>query len=244
MATGHADVRRYLAATGNRVLRPRDLHHVNPRDSLRKRARSGAVQALAPGYYLIIPDIYRDDVGWRPTAEGVALGVAVADYGRQGAALMGCSAARLHGAIPRALAVGVVAIPTSRPKLSHAYGTLRFVNRSAETRWVRVETDVVEGWMTSREQTVLDMADRPELGGVTGSTTGEAITLLAPRCDWELVEELAREQRRPAALARARWLAAAVTDLPPAAYRPRGLVAAKGLEPVEAVPAADFRIRP
>lgn len=243
MSDRYTNARHYLAATGNRVIRPRDLDHVNPRDTLRKLARSGAVQHLASGYYLIVPDVYRGGVEWRPSPEGIALGIAVADYGRRDPALIGCSAARLHGAIPRALATGVVAIPTSRPKLSVLRGAIWFVNRRVELDRVRMRTDVVEGWVTSPEQTVLDLADRPTLSGITPTTTTEAITFLSSRCDWHLVEQLARAQRRPGALARARWLASAVVDVPPTGYRPRTFVDAKGLEPAGARPASEFGVR-
>ena len=58
----------------------------------------------------------------RPTLEGLALGIARRDYGAKGAALMGMSAARKHGVVPRALGVGIVAVPNQRPRLRTTFG--------------------------------------------------------------------------------------------------------------------------
>lgn len=170
---------------------------------------------------------------WKVPAEAVALGIAVADYGVDGAAVMSISAARLLGAIPRALASAVVAVPKQRPALDTTQGRIRFVRRrvGALDR-VRVRTAVVQGWGTSQEQTVLDLADRPRLGDVAPLTVSEAITNLAPRCDWELIGRLAQEQRKTAALARASWLAQAVVDVPPPQRPSRRPVPAEGLRPL------------
>jgi hypothetical protein len=149
--------------------------------------------------------------------EGVALGIGRRDYGGRGAALMGMSAARKHGVEPRALGVGMVTVPSQRPRLRTKFGEVVFVKRQVDRLdLVRTRTDVTEGWVTSREQTILDLADRPILEGATVDSTSEAITALAGNVDWELVRELARGQRKHAALARACWLAAAVLDDPPA----------------------------
>src|SRR5438874_12539652 len=94
-----------LTRTENRILRPRDFDDVyaNPGGEFGRLARTGVLDRLAHGYYLLVPEEHRGAF-WRPEVEGVALGVTVADYGRDAVALMGPSAARLLGAIPRALA--------------------------------------------------------------------------------------------------------------------------------------------
>lgn len=60
-----------------------------------------------------------------------AAGIAVSAYGRDDAVVMGVSAARLHGAIPRALATAVVAVPTRHDpiRLADREAVIRFVVR-------------------------------------------------------------------------------------------------------------------
>lgn len=231
-----------LLTDGNRILRPRDGGdlYVNPRAELAAIADTGALRRVATGYFVAPPDTEVLNPDWRPTLEGVALGIARRDYGAKGGALMGMSAARKHGIVPRALGVGIVAVPNQRPGLRTTFGEVVFVTRQVDRLdLVRTRTDVTEGWATSRDQTILDLADRPTLGGVTGESTSEAITALAGDVDWELVRELARAQRKHAAIARACWLAAAVLDDPPAPPPFRRVVPSAGLRP--AVPVAAER---
>jgi hypothetical protein len=101
---------------------------------------------------------------------------------------------------------------------------------------VRTRTEVTEGWTTSREQTIMDLADRPTLGGLTAESASEAITALTGDADRDLVRELARNQRKYAALVRACWLAAAVLTDAPAPPPIRRVVPARGLRPAAPVP--------
>ncbi|WP_199485430.1 type IV toxin-antitoxin system AbiEi family antitoxin [Actinomadura craniellae] len=140
------------------------------------------------------------DPRWRPELHATALGIAVTDYGIDDAALMGTSAARHHGALPRAVAVAVVAIPRQRAALRLDIGQVTFVKRKVGRLDVeRYEHDLVTGWVTTVEQTLLDVADRPALGGLTEDSAREVVRALALRADWGRVAELAREQRRPRA---------------------------------------------
>jgi len=77
--------------------------------SFARLERSGALRRVAPGYYAVVPD---DRVGlvWLPELEAVALRVGVA---LAGAALMGLSAARVHGGLPRARGGAVGAVITA-----------------------------------------------------------------------------------------------------------------------------------
>jgi hypothetical protein len=119
-------------------------------------------------------------------------------------ALMGLSAARIHGAVPRALAVAVVAVPKQRP-------SLRLLRPDAEVIFVtrdvgrldleRTRTGLGDGWVTSVEQTVLDLAARPALGGLADAAD-EAVRALLPRADRDLLADLARGQRLRASLDR------------------------------------------
>jgi hypothetical protein len=197
-----------LIRDDNRVVRPRDHagRFANPTKEFRRLQTSGVLDRLAHGYYVVVPEELRNGY-WRPAIEDVGLGIAVVDYGRDAVALMGPAAARVLGAIPRALATAVVAIPRERPALVTTAGWVDFVTRAVERLDVqRTDTEITPGWVTTPEQTALDLADRPLLGGATPTTITEAIRTLGPRCDLELVARLAKQQRKRAAWRRFAWV--------------------------------------
>ena len=197
-----------LARTGNRVLKPGGFReaYTNPWEEFARLTRTGALARLAHGYYVLVPEERRGEY-WQPEVEGVALGIAVADYGRDAVALMGPTAARLLGAIPRALATATVAVPRQRPALATTAGRVQFVTRKVERLDTqRVVTDITTGWVTTPEQTVLDLADRPNLGDIAPATAEEAIRALTARCDQQLIARLAHNQRKIAAWQRYSWL--------------------------------------
>ncbi|GAA4536033.1 hypothetical protein [Pseudonocardia xishanensis] len=113
----------------------------------------------------------------------MALGVAgtgghVAEW-----ALMGVSAARIHGAIPRALSVAGVAGQRHRRtlELSDRDAVVLFVRRDiARLDVQRHRTELGQGWVTTVEQTLLDLIARPDLGGVPGLAQ-EAVAALISR---------------------------------------------------------------
>jgi hypothetical protein len=77
---------------------------------------------------------------------------------------MGVSAARLHGAMPRALGVAIVAAPAQHDPITllDRPASVRFVKR--DTARVDVETVATEmgrALVTSIEQTVLDLPADP-----------------------------------------------------------------------------------
>ena len=166
------------------------------------------MQRLAAGYYAVVPQERLGDHRWRPELDAAALGLAQTDYGINTVALMGVSAARYHGAIPRALAVAVVAIPKQRPALTSHAGRMIFVKRDVSQLDVEhVATQLASGWVTTIEQTLLDVAARPELGGLSGQDAGQTIRALGARADWALVDRLAAAQHKPAALRAAMTIA-------------------------------------
>ena len=115
------------------------------------------------GYYAHVPEAERGG-SWRPSIEAIALGIGQADYGKNEVALMHLSAARIHAAIPRAIAVAVLAVPKQRPRLETEFGRIFFVKMRVENlKRVRTETELGAGWVTSIEQTVLDITKRPSL---------------------------------------------------------------------------------
>jgi len=145
-----------------------------------------------------------------PSLEAAAAGIAAADFGVRNAPLMGPSAARMHGAIPRALAAAVVAAPTQRnsiPLLDRA-AVIQFVKRDTGRLDVEaVSTELGRALVTSVEQTVLDLARRPSLGDAADEVR-DAVRALLPRCDQAILDELADKQSLRSALRRAsEWAA-------------------------------------
>jgi predicted transcriptional regulator of viral defense system len=181
-----------------RTFRARDLADVyaNPRAELARLAARGLVHRLAWGYYVVVP---QEHVGgqWIPTLELAAAGIGTADFGARQTVLMGVSAARIHGAIPRGLASAVVAVPSQRApvNLVDRSARVQFVSRRTDRLDVEaVGTELGRTLATTPEQTVLDLARRPQLGGVPDEVIG-AVRLLWPRCDESVVGQLARAQR-------------------------------------------------
>jgi hypothetical protein len=194
-----------LAQRRNRVLRPRDAAGVyaHPRAELARLVRIGAAARLASGYVALTPQGRLGDTSWRPDLNAAALGIAQADYGLDATALMGVSAARHHGAIPRALAVAVVAVPKQRPALNSEIGTVYFSRRDCgRLDLERVDTELGSGWITTIEQTALDLAARPGQASLPTAEIDQALRSLALRADPALLAELAAAQHRPAALRR------------------------------------------
>lgn len=117
---------------------------------------------------------------------------------------MGLSAARRHGALPRALGVAVVAVPKQRPvlRLTDRDAVIVFVPRDVDRLDTqRTDTELGSGWVTGIEQTVLDLAARPDQGGLPAAAA-EAAAALLPRADSTLLTELATAQRRQPTLRR------------------------------------------
>ncbi|WP_434453369.1 type IV toxin-antitoxin system AbiEi family antitoxin [Lentzea sp. E54] len=136
--------------------------------------------------------------------------MAQADYGRDAVALMSITAAHVHGALPRAIGTAVVAVPKQRPVLHTNVGEIVFVKRNVQRLDLeRVETELTTGWTTTPEQTVLDVAARPELGGIEEAAARSILRALVRKIDWAVTEELARDQHRPGALARVKEAAVA-----------------------------------
>lgn len=192
-----------------RTFRPADaaIAYAHPAPQLRRLEQLGVVHRLAHGYYTVVP---QDQIGadWMPTLEAAAAGIATARFHPAHAPLMGVSAARAHGALPRALAVAIVAAPEQHDRimLLDRPASVRFVKR--DTGRIDVEsvtTELGRALVTSIEQTVLDLAHRPALGGAEDQVP-EALRSLLPRCEPELLDELANRQRLRSALARAREL--------------------------------------
>ncbi|MFI6101077.1 type IV toxin-antitoxin system AbiEi family antitoxin [Lentzea sp. NPDC051213] len=201
-----------LARRTNKVLRPRDAADVyaHPRGEFERLLKQAVLRRISNGYYALAPMERLGDIRWRPDLAAAALGIAQADYGRDAVALMGVTAARRHGALPRAIGTAVVAVPKQRPQLHTDVGEIVFVKRDvARLDLERVDTELTAGWMTTPEQTALDIAARPGLGGIEEADASAILRALARKVDWALIEDLARAQHRPAALTRVKEAAGA-----------------------------------
>jgi predicted transcriptional regulator of viral defense system len=184
-----------------RVLRPQDAAgaYAHPRPEFARLVKTGVLHRLATGYYAIVPD---DRIGlpWLPDLESSALGMAASDEGAESVALMGISAARVHGAAPRALGVAVVAASRHRApiRLADRDADVIFVRRNVSRIDVeRRSLELGQGWVTTIEQTIIDLAGRPDLGHVPDEADG-AVRALLPRADRDFLRRLATSQRRTA----------------------------------------------
>ncbi|GHH62962.1 type IV toxin-antitoxin system AbiEi family antitoxin [Lentzea cavernae] len=194
-----------LARRANKVLRPRDAADVyaHPRGEFERLVEQAVLSHISTGYYALAPLERLGDPRWRPDLAAAALGVAQADYGRDAVALMSITAAHRHGTLPRAIGTAVVAVPKQRPLMHTNVGNVVFVKRDVHRLDLeRVETELTTGWMTTPEQTALDISARPQLGGMGETDAKSILQALIRKIDWTVTEGLARDQRRPGALAR------------------------------------------
>jgi predicted transcriptional regulator of viral defense system len=165
--------------------------------------RRGMLHRIAAGYYSLVPG---DKVGdsWQPKIEAASWGIAAADDGPRSVSLMGLSAAKAHGAVGATLTAGVIATTRSRPpiRFTDREGTAYFIRRDpAKLRIKRHTTDLGPGWITTVEQTLLDLATYPQLGGHPEEARA-AITGLIDKADPHVLASLATAQRRQGALDR------------------------------------------
>lgn len=207
MATKHTTaVPTSLAAKPLKTFRPAQAGdaYAYPAPEIARLTELGLLHRLTDGYYVVVP---QELVGrsWMPGLEVAAAGIATAIYGPDNIVMMGMSAARLHGVIPRALATAVVAVPRQhRPiTLTDRQALVRFVKRdTARLDAERIDTPLGPTLVTTPEQTVLDLAHRPDLGD-SEVEIPSAVAALYERSDQELLRKLAGKQRRLASLKRA-----------------------------------------
>lgn len=177
--------------------------YAHPRAELARVTDLGLLHRVATGFYVAVPD---DRVGteWMPGLEAAAAGIAVAACSADDAVVMGVSAARLHGAIPRALATAVVAVPTRHDpiRLADRQAVVRFVVRdTARLDAERIDTELGPVLVTTAEQTVLDLVKRPGLGDAEGEVW-PAVEQLYRKCDPKVLAEIAEAQKMRTALTR------------------------------------------
>src|SRR5665647_714977 len=114
--------------------------------------------------------------------------------------------ARPRSPCPEREARRCAAVPDDRRDivLRDRDGLVHFVERDTDVLDAELmTTDLGQCLVTTAEQTLLDLAHRPNLGHVVDEAHA-AIVALLPRCNDETLERLADEQRLRAALTRAR----------------------------------------
>lgn len=192
-----------LAQTEQYILRIRDVDEPYAKQDFFRMEANGAILRVAHGAYVLVPERERRrDPDWRPPLERVAHGIAAAEFGGNEVALIGPSAARVHGALPRPLGIATVSYPSTRPRdIETLVGTVRTYRRLiGKMDVVRMNTDLVSGLVTSVEMTMLDLASKAPKWPIAPTDRDEAIRLLAARTDWDLATEIAHKYRKRTAL--------------------------------------------
>lgn len=125
----------------------------------------GALVRLAHGIYTAPPNGL-DGRTWKPGLEAAGLAVAAARFGPRNAILMGIGAARHWGAVPRAIANTVIAVPHAGRRAVHtASGTVHLVPRELDRVDATLEmTELGRALIATPEQTLFDLLMRPEQG--------------------------------------------------------------------------------
>jgi len=119
--------------------------------------------------------------------------------------LTGLTAARVQRALPRAIDVAFVAVPTQRRPLQlvDRTGQVRFVTHAVtDLDAVLVTTDLGQALATTPEQTVLDLGRADPRGEDVDAS--EVIDALWAECDQAVLAHIARGQRMQATLRRLR----------------------------------------
>ena len=143
-----------------RTVRPvmlRDLY-ANPEKELVRLRTNGLVVKAAHGTYIAKPDTVGCGEAWKPPFEEAAMAYATAAYGDRVPILAGIGAARHWHAIPRAIGVTVIAVPTQhRPVTLETGGRIIFTVRDTtliDAIPVQVELGTMR--VTRIEQTLID----------------------------------------------------------------------------------------
>jgi hypothetical protein len=191
------------------VVRPKDARGIYSQPSVQfnRLVKADLLRRIAPGFYSITPT---SNVGvpGRLSMEEATAGIAAAEFGQDGFALMGISAARMQGLYPRAIAFGVVAAPRPRkPVFLTSKAHIVFVKTALQNLDL-VATKLPTGmcYSTSVDQTLLDVVHH-EAWAVNGQVAEEIIHMGLRRVNWERLESIAKKSRRLRALKRLKEIA-------------------------------------
>lgn len=172
-----------IAAAPMRTVRPIMLRglYANPEKELIRMRDRGHVVRIAPGTYTAKPDTIPAETKWLPDFEEAAMAYATAHYGNRVPVLYGIGAARFHHAIPRAIGATVIAVPEQHRPITLEAGGGRVVFTRTEVNKLdaRLERGGLGRFLvTTPEETLLDLLDRPELGGMPAEAATAVRTLL------------------------------------------------------------------
>lgn len=191
------DVRAVVARAPLRTIRPRDLRgiYAAPRRAVERLSDQNVLRRIAPGFYTLVP-LDADPDTWCPAPEVAAVAVAAAAFGVQDVAIMGLSAARIHGALPRAMGRAWVAVPAQRRPTALADGaSARFMCRDVETLDVEpTATELGKALVTTPAQTALDVARDPR--ALEDSDVRSMAEHLLAMDGFDRVSEIAERQGR------------------------------------------------
>jgi len=176
-------IRMPVAITGAalRTVRPKMLREVyaNPEKELVRLRDTGRVVQIARGTYVAKPDDIPAEREWYPSFEAAAMAYATAAYGNRIPVLFALGAARFHHAIPRAINVTVVAVPTTHREVRLTTGgRIVFTVRDTSTIQARPErTELGLAMVSTPEQTLVDLIRYPNLGGMPSEAMAAARVL-------------------------------------------------------------------
>lgn len=190
---------RAVASAPMHTVRLRDLDTLgaNAWRAVDRLTERGALTRIVHGVYSAPPD-GRDGRTWKPPFEAAALALGTARFGIRQVALMGVSAARHWGAIPRAIGVAQVAVPRRgyAPAVLDRGGVVRFVPRDLGRLELALErTALGDGLVTTPAQTLFDLLTRPDREGLADEIAG-AVRNLVPRVGAEDLAEIAGRYTR------------------------------------------------
>lgn len=188
-----------IAAAPMRTVRPLMLRNLyaNPEKEVVRMRNGGRLVRIAPGTYTAKPDRISAADDWFPVFEEAAMAYAICQYGPRVPVLFGIGAARFHHAIPRAIAVTVIAVPDKHHAVRLANGgEVLFTVTDVDRLDARLERGEIGSFLaTTREQTLIDLIARPNLGGLPGEATAAAAAL-APKVDRQKVTRLLKDKSR------------------------------------------------
>lgn len=180
--------------------------YAQPAAELKRLLDAGAVQKVAHGYYFAVP-LSKRGTDWQPSIETLAAGLAAAIYGHGRGAIWGLSAARTHGALPRAISTAFLLGPRQhRPiELKARAGRVEFRKRDPDRLDLEyLATELGPALVTSIDQTILDLSAQPFLpeDEMRAGAVRTLMTMTVP----ERLADLAERVRGRTALGRAKGL--------------------------------------
>lgn len=182
-----------------RTVRPVMLrdHSANPERDLVRLRDAGRLVQIAHGTYTAKPDTIDPSQPWQPPLEEAAMAYATAQFGTRVPVLAGIGAARFHHAIPRAIGVTVVAVPEQhRSVILRIGGRVIFTRTDVDRLDARTEHGTLGPMLvTTPEQTLIDILQRPALGGMPAEALAAA-TALRDRVDPARVEQILNTRPR------------------------------------------------